>query len=50
MSHYGVAGAILASILIFLYDGTREHIKGTVAKYSYYAIYPLLLVVLSLPY
>ena len=46
MMHYGMAGAILASIVIFLYDGTRGNIKGAVAKYSFYAFYPLHLLVL----
>ena len=41
MMHYGITGAILASIVIFLYDGTRGNIKGAVAKYSFYAFYPL---------
>ena len=40
MMHYGIAGAVLASFIIFLYDGTRGHIKGAVAKYSFYAFYP----------
>lgn len=40
MMHYGMAGAILASLVIFLYDGTRGHIKGAVAKYCFYAFYP----------
>ena len=40
MMHYGIAGAVLASLVIFLYDGTRGHIKGAVAKYSFYAFYP----------
>ena len=44
MMHYGITGAILASIVIFLYDGTRGNIKGTVAKYSFYAFYPLHLI------
>ena len=46
MMHYGIAGAVLASIVIFLYDGTRGHIKGAVAKYSFYAFYPLHLLIL----
>lgn len=46
MMHYGVAGAVLASIVIFLYDGTRGNIKGAVAKYSFYAFYPLHLLLL----
>ena len=41
MMSYGFIGAILASLSIFLYDGTRGHIKGAVAKYSLYAFYPL---------
>ena len=46
MMHYGIAGAVLASIVIFLYDGTRGQIKGAVAKYSFYAFYPLHLLVI----
>lgn len=43
-------GAILASMVIFLYDGTRGNIKGAVAKYSFYAFYPvhLLIILVSL--
>ena len=48
MMHYGMAGAVLASFVIFLYDGTRGHIKGAVAKYSFYAFYPLHIMILSL--
>lgn len=44
MIHYGIVGAVLASICIFLYDGTRGNIKGAVAKYSFYAFYPLHLI------
>ena len=48
MMHYGIVGAILASAVIFLYDGTRGNIKGAVAKYSFYAFYPLHLAVLCI--
>lgn len=48
MMHYGTVGAILASIVIFLYDGTRGQIKGAVAKYSFYALYPLHLLLIYL--
>ena len=41
MMHYGMAGAILVSLVIFIYDGTRGHIKGAVAKYGFYAFYPM---------
>ncbi|MBD5341630.1 MAG: hypothetical protein HDR94_08655 [Bacteroides sp.] len=39
---------MLVSIVIFLYDGTRGHIKGVVAKYSFYAFYPVHLKILTL--
>lgn len=48
MMHYGIAGAILASMVIFLYDGSRGNIKGVVTKYSFYAFYPLHLLFLLL--
>ena len=41
MMRYGVLGAVLASIVIFLYDGSRGNIKGAVAKYSFYTFYPV---------
>lgn len=47
MLHYGFAGAVLSSIVISLYDGTRGNIKGIVAKYSFYAFYPLHLIAMS---
>ena len=48
MLHYGTLGAILASITVFLYDGTRGPIKGAVAKYSFYAFYPIHLWTISI--
>ena len=48
MIHYGIAGAVLASIVIFLYDGTRGNIKGAVAKYSFYALYPIHLILIMI--
>jgi len=48
MMHYGITGAVLPSIVIFLYDGTRGNIKGAVAKYSFYAFYPLHLITIFL--
>lgn len=41
MMHYGSIGALLACVTIFLYDGTRGFIKGNMAKYGFYAFYPL---------
>ena len=49
MAHYGITGALLACSIIFLYDGTRGFIKGSLAKYGSYAFYPLhLLLIWSL--
>lgn len=47
MATYGIAGAILTSGAIFLYDGTRGSIKGAVAKYGFYAIYPAHLLLIA---
>lgn len=41
MMHYGITGALLACAVIFLYDGTRGFIHGNVAKYGFYALYPI---------
>ena len=47
MAHYGIAGAILASAVLFLYDGTRGCIRGTAAKYAFYAVYPAHLMLIT---
>ena len=39
--HYGIIGALLACLTIACYDGTRGFIHGKVAKYVFYAFYPL---------
>ena len=48
MMHYGIIGALLACAAIFLYDGTRGFIHGNVAKYGFYAFYPVHLFLLWL--
>lgn len=48
MSHYGIIGALLACSVILLYDGTRGIIRGKVAKYGFYAIYPVHLIIIKL--
>lgn len=40
MMHYGIIGALLACVVIFLFDGTRGFIHGNVAKYGFYVFYP----------
>ena len=46
MMHYGIVGALLACLVIARYDGTRGFIHGKVAKYGFYAFYPLYLLCL----
>ena len=41
MMHYGIVGAMLACTVLFMYDGSRGFIQGFVAKYGFYAIYPV---------
>lgn len=41
MSHYGIAGAVIACWVILLYDGSRGFVHGKAAKYAFYAFYPL---------
>lgn len=48
MVHYGITGALLACSVIFLYDGTKGFVKGNLAKYGFYAFYPLHLIVIWL--
>lgn len=48
MIHYGVVGALLACLVIFWYDSTRGFIHGKVAKYGFYAIYPVHLIIIKL--
>ena len=44
--HYGIAGALLACIVLCLYDGTRGFIHGNTAKYGFYSFYPAHLMVI----
>ena len=41
MMHYGFLGALAAAATLFLYDGSRGFIRGSLAKYAFYAFYPL---------
>ncbi len=48
MMHYGIVGALLACLVIACYDGTRGFIHGKVAKYGFYAFYPVHLSVIDI--
>ena len=41
MMYYGIVGALLACMVLFMYDGARGFIQGKVAKYGFYSFYPV---------
>ena len=40
MIHYGVIGAVMACMILYLYNGKRGFVQGSIAKYGFYAFYP----------
>lgn len=46
MIHYGVIGAIMACMILYVYNGTRGFVQGSIAKYGFYAFYPVHLFVI----
>ena len=50
MMHYGIIGALLACLVIACYNGTRGFIHGQVAKYGFYAFYPVHLILFYIIY
>lgn len=46
MMHYGVIGAIMACMILYLYNRKRGFVQGSIAKYGFYAFYPIHLVFL----
>ena len=47
MIHYGGIGAVMACMILYVYNGTRGFVQGSIAKYVFYAFYPVHLIVLS---
>lgn len=47
MIYYGMVGAVMAAIVLSLYDGTRGFIQGSTTKYGFYAFYPVHLFLLE---
>ena len=47
MIHYGGIGAIMACMILYVYNGTRGFVQGSIAQYGFYAFYPIHLIVLS---
>lgn len=39
MMHYGVIGAIMACMILYLYNRKRGFVQGSIAKYGFYAFY-----------
>ena len=48
MMHYGVIGAIMACMILYLYNGTRGFVQGSIAKYGFYAFYPIHILLINL--
>ena len=46
MMYYGITGILLAHFVISRYDGTRGFIHSMLAKYGFYTIYPIHIIVL----
>ena len=41
MIHYGGIGAVMACMILYVYNGTRGFVQGNIAKYVFYAFYPV---------
>ena len=41
MMHFEVIGAVMACVILYLYNGTRGFIQGSIAQYGFYAFYPV---------
>lgn len=50
MIHYGIIGAVMACMVLYLYNGTRGFVQGSIAKYGFYAFYPVHLVAIFIIY
>lgn len=37
MMHYGVMGSVVACMILYVYNGTRGFVQGSIAKYGFYA-------------
>lgn len=48
MYEYGLMGMMMAFVVIMLYNGERGFIHGKVAKYAFYAFYPVHLMLIYL--
>lgn len=46
MMYYGVIGAVMGCMVLYLYNGTRGFVQGSIAKYGFYAFYPVHLFVI----
>lgn len=47
MIHYGGIGAIMACMILYVYNGTRGFVQGSIAQYGFYAFYPVHLLLFS---
>ena len=48
MMHYGMICTVMACMIIYLYNGTRGFVQGSIAQYGFYAFYPVHLIFLRI--
>lgn len=48
MMHYGIMGSVVACMILYVYNGTRGFVQGSIAKYGFYAFYPVHLLFISM--
>lgn len=48
MMHYGVMGSVVACMILYVYNGTRGFVQRSIAKYGFYAFYPVHLLFISM--
>lgn len=44
MMDYGIIGAVMACMILYLYNGKRGFVQGSIAKYGFYTFYPVHLI------
>lgn len=48
MMYYGMIGTVMACMILYLYNGTRGFVQGSIIKYGFYAFYPIHLLIIHI--